>query len=934
MNTNQSGSTHRYLHFAAGLWKSDRRSDAELLVEFTLNKDEQAFSTLVGRHADLVWSVCFRVLRNAADAEDAFQASFLRLARDAQRIRQPDSLSGWLFRTARCCALDMRRHRLRQNQLQEKARATCDTASTLPPEASDLHRYLDEEIDHLPAKSRSALVLCCLQGRSYKEVALELGCSVATAHRWVLNARELLRRRLIKRGVSPTMLEEDLPKVSSGVTLPLLVSTVDNSIGYLATGLWHGSRASLIAAKAGGSLLVPMLAGASLLGTFLMLGWWMIGQRDPSAAETHRAEAPQIRTNTAREMPRLLGWPTTPLRVHGQAIDERGQPVANAVVVGLMRSPYEPGRRGMRDSEVARTQSDAQGRFLLTIEKPPLSWIAHPALVVLSTKAKHTPASGLVQFDTQGNATLTLRLTAGKPLTGQLRDTNGNPLSGARLEIIRIGDAVYEPVLGDKTPLPDWVTQTTTDTTGRFSLPQLGGIANVWARVHLPGQIMTYQRLDTLAADQGLCVESGRAIQVQVVDAEDGKPIAKAAVTFISEKLSSHAHFSSTENIITSPRIIEPAETDAQTDIQGRTHITLASQREIEILVTPPQSDIPWLGVRHLVPASEKKAAPEPPLVVTLRLPRGRWLSGQVVEKHNRLPLADAVLHWAARDAEKPEWRSPILSGRDALCRTGADGRFRMAVPAGEILVRAFSRSHDYCPVECDVPGTQKKLFTHFQTQIHIPATGPVPPLKAKLVRGLDSTGVVLNPDGSLAKSAMLLCADRVSPLRAYSMQPLPVRDGLYTLPGCDLGDPETVYLLEPTQRLGAVVELRGGERAPTVRLAPCGTIRVRILDAKGKPAADTPVRLVLLAERDGEYYEQPAMWFDPINHAVPVQTDAQGYAEITALIPGGRYLLAAGGPKDRTYSTSFRAVSGENDPLPDMHLPAKDRRSESRKTP
>jgi hypothetical protein len=68
----------RRLRFVVGSWKEDGRTDVELLARFVQTRDEQAFATLVGRYAELVWGVCLRVLRNAADAEDALQATFLR----------------------------------------------------------------------------------------------------------------------------------------------------------------------------------------------------------------------------------------------------------------------------------------------------------------------------------------------------------------------------------------------------------------------------------------------------------------------------------------------------------------------------------------------------------------------------------------------------------------------------------------------------------------------------------------------------------------------------------------------------------------------------------------------------------------------------------------------------------------------------------------
>src|SRR5262245_1929067 len=116
----------RQLRFVVGSWKEDRRADDELLARFVQTRDEPAFSTLVGRHGQMVWGVCLRVLGNAADAEDALQATFLRLARDAGRITHRQALVGWLFRAARDSAVDLRRRIERQRRVEERLSQLAD----------------------------------------------------------------------------------------------------------------------------------------------------------------------------------------------------------------------------------------------------------------------------------------------------------------------------------------------------------------------------------------------------------------------------------------------------------------------------------------------------------------------------------------------------------------------------------------------------------------------------------------------------------------------------------------------------------------------------------------------------------------------------------------------------------------------------------------
>src|SRR5262245_1821384 len=197
MSAESTASILRHLKFVVASWKEDRRTDVELLRSFQRHRDEQAFATLVGRYSKLVWGICLRVLNNPADAEDAFQATFLRLARDAERIQSRDTLASWLFRVARCSAIDLRRMIARQRRLEEHLSQAIDRSPGRENGSSDLLTLLDEELDRLPGRFRSVLILCCLEGRTYKDVALELGCSVAAVHRLVTTAQDVLRQRLI-----------------------------------------------------------------------------------------------------------------------------------------------------------------------------------------------------------------------------------------------------------------------------------------------------------------------------------------------------------------------------------------------------------------------------------------------------------------------------------------------------------------------------------------------------------------------------------------------------------------------------------------------------------------------------------------------------------------------------------------------------------------
>ena len=185
-----------------GLWQTLLRlaprlpgGDRELLARFAATRDQPAFTELVRRHGGLVWGVCRRHLREPADAEDAFQATFLVLATRPQSVRRAESLGAWMHGTAWRAASRLRRQRNRTQPLVETAARTDD------PSLRDALIALDEELVRLPAKFREPLTACYLLERTQDEAATDLGLSVSTVKRRLATGRELLRERLSRRGV-------------------------------------------------------------------------------------------------------------------------------------------------------------------------------------------------------------------------------------------------------------------------------------------------------------------------------------------------------------------------------------------------------------------------------------------------------------------------------------------------------------------------------------------------------------------------------------------------------------------------------------------------------------------------------------------------------------------------------------------------------------
>jgi RNA polymerase sigma factor (sigma-70 family) len=211
--------------------RPDGPSDGQLLERFVQGRDAEAFELLVWRHGAMVMNVGLRVLRRLHDAEDAFQATFLTLARKAGTIGKGESVGSWLYKVAYRIALRSRN----TAPTRSLPREPLPDASSAEPIADllwrELHSVLDEEINQLPDKYRAAFVLCHLEGQTIEAAARSLGCPPATVGTRLARARELLRRRLVDRGFDLSVLLQ-----SRHVFAALPAALVDSTVRAVSLG--------------------------------------------------------------------------------------------------------------------------------------------------------------------------------------------------------------------------------------------------------------------------------------------------------------------------------------------------------------------------------------------------------------------------------------------------------------------------------------------------------------------------------------------------------------------------------------------------------------------------------------------------------------------------------------------------------------------------
>lgn len=183
-------------------------ADEQLLERFLTARGEageMAFDALVERHGPMVLRICRTILRDGHDAEDAFQATFLVLARRAASIRSRSSLASWLHGVARRVASSARSAATRRRKHERKAADRADRAESFldEPRWEDLAQVLHEEIDRLPERFRAPIVLCDMEGLTEGQAAQRLGRPVGTIRSQLARGRQRLRFRLTRRGLAP-----------------------------------------------------------------------------------------------------------------------------------------------------------------------------------------------------------------------------------------------------------------------------------------------------------------------------------------------------------------------------------------------------------------------------------------------------------------------------------------------------------------------------------------------------------------------------------------------------------------------------------------------------------------------------------------------------------------------------------------------------------
>jgi RNA polymerase sigma factor (sigma-70 family) len=352
----------------------ESESDRAILGRFVAGQDEEAFAALVARHASLVMGVSRRILGNAADAEDAFQATFIVLSKKASSIRNLDSVSSWLHNVAVRIALKARSIAQQRRTCERRAAEMTPTRGSEPEEAaSEVLPILDHELGALPEKLRAPIVLCYLEGMTNEGAARSLGLPAGSMSRRLERGRDLLRERLTRRGVAVTgaflgaLLAEKaafaaaVPPavVASAAKVAVLAAAGEAAVSAPVALLVKGGLQALVAAKA------KVVAAAAI--TVCLVG-------SAAGVATYRSFQPDVREDAAysisdvarvdRRLAELapsaaerrideIGW-APDLRTAKRLAKEHGRPVFLVEGDGdLFSGRFDGGAGGLRSGSLA-----------------------------------------------------------------------------------------------------------------------------------------------------------------------------------------------------------------------------------------------------------------------------------------------------------------------------------------------------------------------------------------------------------------------------------------------------------------------------------------------------------------------------------------------------------------------------------------------------
>jgi RNA polymerase sigma factor (sigma-70 family) len=837
----------RHVRRLAGTPPGREASDSQLLQRFAAGREEVAFAALVQRHGPLVLGVCRRVLRHEQDAEDAFQATFLTLARNAASIHRTEAVGSWLYRVA---------HRIATKAGADMARRRTRERAAVPPTRGadrgemayrELQEVLQEELGHLPEKYRAPFVLCCLEGRSGAEAAGLLGCKPGTVTGRLTRARQQLQRRLARRGVVLSAVLTATALAARGATAAVpaalarqtvraaLPDTAAGAVSARVATLVDGATHSLFATRA-------RIATVLLLAVSLVAGAGVVTRQAVAAKQAAPpGAAAQAPAAGGKDRPQTATTPNeaeATVSLTGRVLGPGGKPFEGARLFLWTNAVKRPA-----DVRV-RATTGAGGRFRLTVARADLERDAK----LVATAKDHGPDWADVATLVKGGE-LTLHLVQDDvPINGRVLDLEGRPVAGATVRIFRVEQGDLKRFVEDKKryPYPDMKTlaaaaldgpaSVTTNKEGRFRLTGFGRDRAVLLEVRGPNiELSAFHVLTRTGPLPGMDPRSHHGTYPATFDllALPSKPI----VGTVREKGTGKPVAGITVGSMMYEHVL------TKTDARGHYRIEGAGKHK-EYAVAA--GGAPYFNATKLnVPDTPGVE----PLTVDFDLERGVAVKGRLLDKATGKPVPGHV-GWLALP-DNPNLKNfngspgPQIIVTDEG-RTTADGSFTVvAIPGPGLLTAKADDENRYLAARTEGVKTGSNLIVQeYHALVRVdPRENDPKSLTCDILLepGGGLAGTVTDPDGRPLAGARAVGLAPVTQLFRGVGEKMPTAS--FTVSGLRPGQRRALFFIHPEKRLAKVVTIRGDEKEPlTVRLERSGTLAGRVLDAGGRPWAGLKV--------------------------------------------------------------------------------------------
>ena len=637
-------------------------SDEQLLERFAERRvhasdaaeaAEVAFEVLVLRHGPMVLGVCRRVLRDPHEAEDAFQATFLILARQAGSIRKGEVLGGWLRKVAHRVAARARALSARRAAIEPIHPVLSPEEPGTIVERQDLRTAVLDEVQLLPEKYRQAVQLCYIEGQTHDEAARRLDWPIGTVHTRLAWARDRLRARLTHRGlvlqagvIGTSLVSSD---ASAGVPAALVKSTVEaaagRAVGDSVISLTEGILRALLMSKIKLVIFITLATG-SLAGVLLPFTRAQVGKSGAAGqSDVPRPGNPPVDAQKVPARPAARAVGTVFFRV----VDQKSKLPLPRVILKVWV-----------DGKVTRQRTtDESGRMVI-----PLPEKEFERMTVTASRDGLVPKRVYLRHfsgETEIPRHYTLTMDRATSIGGVVRDEQGRPIEGATVSLYN-----YAPNDRGREALDlDGVTART-DAQGRWHLDlfaasfDLGYLQFSYAHAEFlsliaASNIQPREEPEQLRKRSVVTIlRKGITITGRVLD-RDGHPIIGASV-----QLGDHPWL---------PR--------TKTEADGKFRIGNAPAGKLFVTAQAPNHSPEMKSV-------DIDAGISP---VEFRLDQGRTISGRVIDTQGR-PVAGAFVaayYW--RGHQTADWRA----------ETDAEGRFHWdCAPSDTISLGVSKPGYDF----------------------------------------------------------------------------------------------------------------------------------------------------------------------------------------------------------------------------------------------